>query len=313
MGSLNLVADDSTFAAAASAPKPISTMRRVAFYVGLVFFLFAIFQRVPLVAQDKPSRETLAPPQLRLEIRADNWGSASRDDILAVCASAGRELTSFFPGRQLEPITVGQTNGGSPITLFKRSADGRIRMLLDTRDTFWAQFAYQFGHELCHVLCNYREADNPQLWFEESLCETASLFVLRRMADTWKTDPPYANWKSFAPAFDNYVDDRISNTEKLDNKSLAEWYRDHRVELEKDPTNRTLNQVVAVKVLLPLLQKKPQHWQALDYLNQWDPKQRPTFQQYLQDWHDRVPAEQRPFVAAIAERFEIELTPPPGR
>jgi len=265
-------------------------------------------------AEETPApKKTVAPPKLLLEIRADNWGDASRDDILAVCESAGLELTPYFPGRKLEPIAIGQTNGSSPITLFKRTANGQVRMLLNTRDTFWAQFAYQFGHELCHVLCNYREADNPQLWFEESLCETASLFVLRRMADTWRTDPPYSNWKSFAPAFDNYVDERISNTAKLEEKSFAEWYRNHRAELEKDGTNRTLNQVVAVRVLLPLLQKSPQHWQALDHLNQWDPKLRPTLPQYLQDWHDRVPAEHRPFVAKIAERFEVELAPAPPR
>jgi hypothetical protein len=246
-------------------------------------------------------------PRLRLEIDQNEWGTASREDIQAVCESAGRELTSYFPGRKLEPIKVGQANGGSPITLFKRGDSGEIRMLLNTRDTFWAQFAFQFGHELCHVLCNYREANNPQLWFEESLCETASLFVMRRMADSWKIDPPYYNWKSFAPAFDNYVDERISSTAKIEESSLADWYRNHRSQLESNATNRELNQVVAVKVLLPLLQMNPQHWQALNHLNQWDAKQRLTFAEYLQDWHDRVPVEHKAFVATIADRFEITL------
>lgn len=252
------------------------------------------------------AKEASAIPKLQIEIRQDNWG-AGREDILAVCQSAGRELVQFFSGRKLQPILVGQTAKGSPITLYERGANGEIRVLLNTSDTFWAQYAYQFGHELCHVLCNYREADNPQLWFEESLCETASLFVLRRMADSWKTDPPYKNWKSFAPAFDNYVDARLSDTAKLEEKSFAEWYRNHRAELEKEGTNRALNQVVAVRVLLPLLQMKPQHWQALDSLNQWDPKLRPTFPEYLQDWHDRVPEVHRGFVLAVAQKFEIEL------
>lgn len=260
-----------------------------------------------LAAAEPAAQGQAEVPKLQIVIRQDDWGAANRADILAVCESAGRELTPYFPGRKFEPLAIGQTNGTSPITLFKRSPDGEIRVLLNTRDTFWAQFAYQFGHELCHVLCNYREADNPQLWFEEALCETASLFVLRRMADSWKTDPPYPNWKSFAPAFDNYVDERISNTAKIEEKSLAEWYRNHRVELEKDGTNRALNEVVAVKVLLPLLQMRPQHWQAVSYLNQWDAKQRPTFQEYLQDWHESVPETHRSFVLAIAKKFEIEV------
>ncbi len=246
-------------------------------------------------------------PKLRLEIAPDPWGTARHEDIQAVCESAGRELMPYFPGRKLDPIKVGQANGGSPITLYKRGDSGEIRMLLNTRNTFWAQFAFQFGHELCHVLCYYREANNPQLWFEESLCEAASLFVMRRMADSWKTDPPYSNWKSFAPAFDNYVDDRISNTAKCKENSIAEWYRNHRSQLESDATNRELNQVVAVKVLLPMLQMNPQHWQALDHLNQWDANRRLTFAEYLQDWHDRVPVEHKAFVATIAENFEITL------
>ncbi len=286
-------------------------MRRAA----MMMMFLLLPQLVDLVAVSRAeekatksgTKEQPAAPKLQLEIRQDNWGAASRQDIQAVCDSTGRELLQFFPGRIIEPISLGQANGTSPITLFKRGDRGEIRMLLNTRDTYWAQFAYQFGHELCHVLCNYREADNPQLWFEESLCETASLFVLRRMADTWKTSPPYSNWKSFGPAFDNYVDDRISSTGKIEEKSFAEWYRNHRAELEKDGTNRELNQVVAVKVLLPLLQKNPENWQALDQLNQWDAKQRPTFAEYLQDWHDRVPVAQRGFVAKIAERFEIMI------
>jgi len=270
--------------------------------------LFAVIH-----AEEKAANEPLAIPKLQIEIRQDNWGAASREDIQAVCESAGRELTQYFPGRKMESISLGQTNGPSPITLYKRGVDGEIRVLLNTRDTFWAQFSYQFSHELCHILCNYREADNPQLWFEEALCETASLFVLRRMADTWKTNPPYSNWKSFGPVFDNYVDDRLSNTTKIEEKSFADWYRNHRAELEKEGTNRELNQVVAVKVLLPLLQKDPRHWQALNHLNHWDPKQRPTFTEYLQDWHDRAPEAHHPFVAKIAERFEIKLTPHPKR
>jgi hypothetical protein len=259
-------------------------------------------------AQEKDLPQASTESQkLRIEIGHDNWGAARREDIQAVCESAGRELMSYFPNRTLESIHVGQAKDGSPIVLFNRGAGGEIQILLNTRDMFWAQFAFQFGHELCHVLCNFRKADNPQLWFEESLCEAASLFVLRRMADSWKTDPPYPNWKSFAPAFDNYVDDRISDTAKIGDKSFAEWYRTHRVELEKDATIRELNQVVAVKVLLPLLQTHPQHWHSLSYLNQWDATQRPTFAEYLQDWHNRVPLEHQDFVVTIAERFEIKL------
>ncbi|MCP6756902.1 hypothetical protein NL533_35270, partial [Klebsiella pneumoniae] len=79
----------------------------------------------------------------------------------------------------------------------QRNDAREIVLKLDTSNTFWSQYAYQFAHEFCHVLCGYREDDPGTQWFEETLCETASLFVLRAMAREWKTAPPYPHWKDY--------------------------------------------------------------------------------------------------------------------
>jgi hypothetical protein len=292
-------------------------MRTICILVGLLGWLeFAVapnLQGAPpessnVVAETIESKKN--PPQagvLQIEVLPDNWGGSPTGNIQAVCESAGRELVRYFPERTFAPISISNNFNATPITLYKKGAAGEIRVKLTTRGLYWSQYAYQFGHELGHILCNYREAENPQLWFEESLCETASIFVLRKMADTWQANPPYPNWKSFANSLDNYADEHLSNTAKYEEKTFAEWYRNHRIELEKSGTNRALNQIVAVRVLLPLLQNDPRHWEALSYLNQWDVNQRPSLTEYLKDWHQRVPKEHKKFVQAVATRFEIAL------
>lgn len=290
-------------------------MKALSHIAVVLFVIVSHFHTSKLRADEggTPARNVPAAPSgeepstLRIEVLKENWGDAPAADILAVCVSAGSELTKYFHGRTFSPIQVGNSERGVPITLFKKGPNGEIRVELTTRGTFWCQYAYQFGHELCHILCNCRPDQNPQKWFEESLCETASIFVVRRMAESWRIAPPYPNWSSYADALAKYADEHVSKTDTINEASFAEWYRLHQTGLQMTGTNRQLNQIVAVRVLLPLLEKEPRHWRSLNWLNQWDPNDRLTFTDYLQDWHTRVPDEHKPFVAAIAAQFETLL------
>ncbi|MBY0232896.1 MAG: hypothetical protein K2W96_26740 [Gemmataceae bacterium] len=236
-----------------------------------------------------------------ITVKEDEWGGAPPTDIEAVCRSVASELAPFFPGRKFAPILVGRSKG-APIALFKRTAKSEIRIDLNSSGTRWAQFAYQFGHELGHVLCNFREADNPNLWFEEALCETASLFAIRRMAKTWRTKPPYRNWKGYADALAAYADE-YARLHPRPREPLPRWLRENEVGLRRIDRKRI--HAVAAHVLLPMLEKEPGHWQALDGLNRFDPKKRLSFAEYLDDWRGRVPEERQAFVAAIAEAFGV--------
>ncbi|MCE9534216.1 MAG: hypothetical protein K8T89_24315 [Planctomycetes bacterium] len=234
------------------------------------------------------------------------WGDAGADDILAVCKSAASELSSLFPDRELDPISIKHDEKQGPMVIYGRGTNGERRVLLNSKGRLWAQFSFQFAHEVCHILCNYRDGDRTNLWFEETLCETASLFVLRRMAETWKTKPPYPNWKSYADNLRDYADQRLRQTEKLEGLTLAQWYKRNEPELRKSGALREKNAVVAA-ALLPLLEKNPKYWQSVSYLNQGDPKKERTFPEHLRDWHERVPKDLKPFVADVAALFEISL------
>jgi len=241
---------------------------------------------------------------LEMRLAETGWGTASLADVRAVLTSAGRQLLVHVPGAKLETLDV-RPDGG-PITLFKRAADGAIIIKLNTHDTYWAQYAFQFGHELCHVLCRFDEGDRGNLWFEESICEVASLYVLRSMADEWQTRPPYPNWKSFAPKLAEYADKRLAERKLPEGKSLSVWYRAEAAALRGDPVNRDRNRLVA-GALLPMFEKSPEHWAAIAFLNQQKTAGVQTFEAYLQNWQDRSPVEHRGFIKAIAQEFGIAL------
>jgi cyanophycinase len=244
-----------------------------------------------------------APKTQKIAVLPGDWGG-DVDDVAAVCRSAASEFARLIPDRDPAPITVRYRVKGPPMVVFGKGEGGERRVLLDTRDRAWSQLAYQFAHEYCHIQCNYREANSANLWFEESLCETASLFALKRMATTWQTNPPYGNWKSYAPSLGQYAADRVKGTESRGGLSLAQWLARNEAALRANATDRGKNQVVAAE-LLPLFEKHPESWGAVRYLNRWEPTTRSlTFAEYLRDWHERVPAEHKSFVEEVARMFE---------
>lgn len=269
-----------------------------------LFCIIAFTLCAAALAADTPARR-LPPPALRLHLARDGWGDASLENAEKVFDSAGKQLLIHFPGAPLSPIHL-QPRGG-PITLFRRAADGSYIVKLDTSDRHWAQYSFQFGHELCHIMSGFDDNNTGNLWLEESLCELSSLYVLRRMSEEWAVHPPYANWKNFAPHLADYAQKRINDHALPTGTTLAQWYLDNADALRKDPTDRRRDTIVAV-ALLPIFEKEPSHWAAVSTLNKNKPHQPQSLPQRLQNWHDQTPPEHQPFIRAIAERFDITLT-----
>ena len=244
--------------------------------------------------------------ELRLIVMPGNWGGSELEDIRKVCLSSAGTIWSQLPDDSLSPILVQRSESG-PISLYGRGKGNEYVVKLDTGNNAWAQCAFQFSHEFCHILCNYRNVPNRQLWFEETLCETASLYALRRMSMEWKTMAPYPNWTSYAPALGSYAADRIK-THDGQKDPVSVFYQMHREKLEENANNRELNGYIAIK-LLPLFEKTPTGWQTLRYLNLGPKEENTSFKQYLSGWHERVPAKHKPFVKKVAEEFGIDMTP----
>jgi hypothetical protein len=257
-------------------------------------------------AETPPKKPSAAAGSRELVIRpqADAAWNEQVEDARRVFQSAAGELWRFFPDRSLAPILV-EPKGG-PIVLHRRGPNGEYYVRLDTGHNLWAQHAYQFAHEFCHILCNYAERGHRNKWFEESLCEMASLFALRRMSETWKTQPPYPNRKDYAGALHKYADERIQKAQLPAGATLAQWFQLSADELYKNATLREKNTIVAV-ALLPVFEKQPEHWEAVTYLNVVEPREPQDFAAFLRQWRDAAPEKHRAFIGQIARQFEISL------
>jgi hypothetical protein len=223
--------------------------------------------------------------------------NAGESDIRAICDSAARQLWRHFPDYDLEPFVV------------TRGRSGPIVLRLDTSDSYWSQYAYQFGHEFCHILAGFKPGAPDNLWFEETLCEMASLYVLRGMAREWKDNPPYRNWSSYRDSLRGYVDDvmlKRRHLREINTLGLPAFYRKYAAELAKNPTNRDLNGAMAI-VLLPLFEEQPEHWEAVRWLNHEARPENEPFAAYLTRWHNAVPERHREFVREIASLYGVEL------
>lgn len=265
-----------------------------------ILVVFVIVSRTLfLCAADAP------PPEHKLDLRPINQSEWKADagDVKRVLTSTAEELWKYFPERKLPPITIAPKGG--PITLFDRGPKGEFQVKLSTGDTYWAQYAFQFAHEFCHVLCDTKPHENPNHWFEESLCETASLFVLRKMSGSWKasSDP---NWRSFAPNLKKYADERMSAVHLPEGQRFVTWFRENEQAMRANSTDRPKNRIVASE-LLPLFEREPAMWEAVSFLNAEKLTKLYSFKQYLEAWRRNSAEKHRAFVDKVAEKFELNL------
>ena len=267
----------------------------------IVLILFAAVA----VAEKNTPYASPQMPSYRVEARGFN---NSAGDIKKLCDSAGRELWKHFPDYKIEKFVIKRGNGG-PITLYSRNDKGEIVIRLDTGNTLWCQYAYQFAHEFCHVLSGFEEDDPGNRWFEETLAETASIYAMRAMARAWKTDPPYSHWNNYRDALRDYSDKVIrkwSMIHEIYEKGLAVFYQTHKTRLTKEPCDRELNGAMA-QVFLKLFEEDPSRWGSVRWLNSTPSPKGETFQQYLTKWRNAAPEKHKPFITKVAGLYGVTL------
>ena len=170
-----------------------------------------------------------------------------------------------------------------PRTLFDRRP---YEIRLTARGNDWPRYVYQFAHELCHVMTNFdRVREHRHKWFEESLCELASLFVLYRLAEVWAADPPAginASW-SYASDHAEYAREVKVKYASVPQSGLPAWLQANIGKMEQNSTERSLNGVVAV-ALLHCFRQDSSLWRDCAWLNFWDTGDDRTFTEYLDSW-----------------------------
>ena len=246
---------------------------------------------------------------MHISVPYGEWGKARQDDVRALLVDVASHLTR--PLRtEIEcsvSVVVAPATDWTPKTRLRNSTKDPIVIQLTAQDTHWCQYAYQFSHEICHVLSNYERLDeeNPNGWFHEAICELASVFTLRRMAERWPANPPYANWSSHAGALASYADDRLACEERQlpPGVALPEWLASHESKLRTDRYQRPENAKVAY-ALLPTFENAHEGWNAVRHL----PNSTGLLGDYLRDWCAAVPSVDAPFVLRILEALVPDTT-----
>ena len=261
--------------------------------------------------------EQISDRALPLRVKMEGFGEASEADIQAVLRSAGGEIWKYCPATKFPPPGFEIYHSKTfPITHYEPAPDGCVVIGLAVEGKLWARFAFQFAHEFAHALMDHsndagrrwHKLEHANQWLEESICETASLFCLRAMARSWQAQPPYRNWKSYAPALADYAAQRMSEPKHQlpAGQTFSAWFAAESPGLRKQWAQREKNTLIAQQ-LLPLFEVEPAGWEAVTFLKLGTRDVNKPLAQHLTEWHANAPAAQRAFVIKFAAVFGAKI------
>lgn len=248
----------------------------------------------------------------RLEIRVEDgeWGGAKPEEIEALLYAVADTLLTHFPERQLNPIIVSPTRQG-PIVFYQKGPKNEYQVHLAAKGQRWAEYIYEFSHELFHILAHYENHAPPSstsnLWFEEALCESVSLYSLRQLSASWERLPPRQEWAGYAPTLRRFAGRVLNEPHRRlpAGTSLAQWFRENGPLLLENPHLRGKNELIA-NLFLPVLEHN-QDWQAVGFLNPEAIQGNMGFYDYLASWHSRTPPEHQEFTRLAMRMFHFDV------
>lgn len=287
--------------------RPRSPARGLAARVGL-----ALAWLIAVAATVAPGAAAAATGRPNIEVIDGGWGGGEPAAIGEVIAAVIDE----FPlpaGRGTTPSIRVRHRFGGPLITYDRDTDGWIVMYLSARDNRLYQYVYQFAHEYCHLLAHFdRKLQGGEIvrghqWFEESLCETASLYALARLAARWCAAAPGSPFREAAPQLAQYLRQLLAEPHRAlaAGNSVAEWYARNRGALQRDPYLRELNELAAAQ-MLPLFEKDPARWSALAYLHTPDSAPDSSFADTLEAWRAAAPPQTKSLVDEMRVLFGLQ-------
>ena len=244
--------------------------------------------------------------KVALQVDPQGWGGGDARKIATVLDAVAAELLSRFPGRPLAPIQVTRSKQ-APVALYDRGPAGEYRIELTASGADAGPYVYEFAHEFCHVLSNYERHPHHAVtrryqWFEEALCEVASLYTLKTLAAAWRTAAPNPELAAAAPQLQAIAErfEQEAHRKLPAGITLAAWFRESSRGLSGSAYDRSRNELVA-NLMLPLFEENPELWEAIGFLNLDAPGA--SFQQYLQTWFDNAPPRYRDEIRYLTTLF----------
>lgn len=256
----------------------------------------AAAQNSPVTQNNAPAQNKPTLATIPIEV-VGNWGGSLPGSALAVVTRmravslAGvRLLSDRQPGR----LRVDSHTSGPPAVWLHFDGTPIAWVIVDVGPRDWSRLAYQFGHELGHVLANSWGPDakprNPCQWLEEVLVKSFSIRGLGLLADSWQSDPPFAGDAAFGNAIRQYRD-RTLNAYRAyaaqvgADRGLAAWFRAHRSEME------TIGGVsgpgrAAIPTIVAELEVGTDRVEDIGALNRWPGRSGVPMETYLASWQN---------------------------
>lgn len=179
-----------------------------------------------------------------------------------------------------------------PVEVYARECHPQVDLIggvqrigLSARGRNFRRFAYQFSHEYAHILTNWQDRNNDcYKWFEETLAEFSSFYVLKSFAEIQQYDVSTEDWTEFlADVEQKHTDNRRNNFRIEPAAKARSWFLRCLPEMTKNDVIRELNGAIAAE-LLPHFIERPRLWRALAFLNRWDTGENRDFRDYLASW-----------------------------
>lgn len=245
-------------------------------------------------AQGRPGGGQATLAVAPIEVQGDWAGSLPRSALTVVSRMRAVCLdgVTLVSDRQPERLLVENHTTGPPHIWLHFDGVPQAWIIVDIGARDWCKLAYQFGHELGHVLCNSwgpeAKPRNPCQWLEEALVEAFSIRGLGRLAQSWADDPPFRGTGAFAEAIGSYRDNLVTRyqtaaREQGATRMLAAWFETWRGSLETEG-GVTGPARAAVPAVLAELEAEPGGIEGLGALNRWPGRSGVPIEDYLRLW-----------------------------
>ncbi|RKU15869.1 hypothetical protein C6500_18820 [Candidatus Poribacteria bacterium] len=257
---------------------------------------------------------TLCYGDLQITVEPDKrWGDWTHTSVKELC----KNVVLHFQEQLREEhkitgkLTIVYTSGNNPIIWYRHHFGGganEYKIGLKTQPHFRGQMIYQFGHEFCHLMLNHdtTHPNNPNIWFFESLCELANVWVLRRMSETWAHSAPHEHWSwpQSRKQLADYAKERMNRDEVQYKGTGAEWLQEWEDKVRADGarTPKSKSSQLSYK-FLPIFEKHPEAWNAVRQISGSTGK----MSEFMRDWYKKVDIQDKVFVKDIAKIMGISV------
>ena len=221
------------------------------------------------------------------------WGGSPPPSVALVLTRA-REVAlagvRLLSDRQPDRLRVDDHTSGPPFVWLHSDPPREAWIVVDIRARDWSQLAYQFGHELGHVLCNsWRLNTKPHVpcqWLEESMVEAFSIRGLGLLAESWEEDPPYAGTNDFGQAIWQYRAKVIEGYRQPEgpapDANIAPWLAEMRDTLAKQMSVNPM-EGPAILAIVEMLERDKGCVEDMGAVNRW-PEPALPLEAYLAAW-----------------------------